>query len=289
MMRRFITVDANRPAAGARLPSGRDMHRYLLAALVAAVPCLVFATYYFGIRILIMAAVAFVAGAAVEIAFSLVRKKPVTGGTLVFAVLLTLMLPPTIPLWMVALASVFGTFFGKEVFGGTGHHIFSPVLLGKGFLMFSYPTVVKGSYFGSMLGSSYPDAWISCSAAILVGGIAMVIARRENLLVLAGLLFAAGSLAVAMGHSGHLPYGSMLEFMVADGFLFGACFLVCDPACSPHDRAGKLLYGMSIGAIAVLMRCFSNYSDAMMSAILMGNLFAPLVDALALLGNESEE
>jgi len=279
-----------------------------------------------------MLVVAFVAAAAVEIVFARVRKKPVGGGALVFAVLLVLILPfdtgadapagaasqpaaaeavsqpatqpgtiplKSIPLWMVALGSAFGIFFGKEIFGGTGHHLFSPVLVGKGFLMFSYPTVVKGSYFGSMLDiPGEPTPWMIASAVILLGAVAMIVARPGNWQTLvaivatgAGLGYLMESIAAAQAGAttqatqaamavSYLPYDSVLKLLAADGFLFGVCFLACDPACSPRTAVGKWIYGVLIGGVAVLMRCFSNYSEAMLSAVLMGNLFAPMLDVI---------
>ena len=67
--------------------------------------------------------------------------------------------------------------------------------------------------------------------------------------------------------------------LAGDGMLFGACFLACDPATSPYGRVGKWVYGVVIGLTAVVMRSFSNYTEAMMSAILIGNLFTPMMDA----------
>jgi Na+-transporting NADH:ubiquinone oxidoreductase subunit B len=289
ILKRFVVPDAAHPVAGPTPVGPRDMRRYLVAALAGAVPCMVLAVYYLGLRMLAMLAVAFVAGALVELTFALVRKKPMTGGSLVFALLLTLILPPAIPLWMVAAGSAFGTFFGKEVFGGTGHHIFSPVLLGKAFLVLSYPTTVTGTHFGSMPGANPADAWMACSAVILLGAVAMMVAHRENLHVFAGLLFSAGCTATAMSAAGNLPYGSLLELFVADGFLFCVCFLVCDPAVAPHGKASRLLYGMLIGTLAVLMRCFADPTDAMMSAALVGSLFAPLLDVTNRIGSTREE
>jgi Na+-transporting NADH:ubiquinone oxidoreductase subunit B len=289
LLKRLLVGDGDRPSPGGDLPTGRDMQRYLVAAFAGALPCLVLAVHYFGVRVLAMVLVAFVAGVAVELAFSVVRKRPISGGAVVQAILLALILPSITPLWMVALASAFGTLFGKEVFGGTGHHVFSPVLVAKGLLVFSYPTIVKGSYVGSMLASNNPDAWVVCSAVILLGAVAMIIARPSNLQSLAGVAFGGVCVAHVLQTAGHLPYGSILELLVADGFLFGACFLVCDPACSPRNRAGKLLYGMLIGLVAVLMRSFSNYSEAMMAAILVGNLCAPLIDAMSVIGADGED
>lgn len=286
ILKRLAIADGDRPAPGPHLPAGRDMQRYLSAALLAALPCLAIATYYFGLRILGMVAVAFSASAAVEIAFGWIRKKEIGGGALVFAVLLVLILPPEIPLWMVAVGAAFGMFFGKEIFGGTGHHLFSPVLLAKGFLMFSYPHLLKGNYFASMLAFNPPNAWMVCSAVMLLGAVAMFQARTANWQILVGIFLAGGYLGWAMEAMGHLPFDTLLKMLALDGFLYGVCFLACDPACCPHTNAGKWIYGLLIGAVAVVMRCFSNYTEAMLSAILIGNLFAPTIDTLVLLMDE---
>ncbi|MBN1673785.1 MAG: RnfABCDGE type electron transport complex subunit D [Kiritimatiellae bacterium] len=283
-LKRMAIGDGSRPAAAAHLPAGRDVQRYLIAALAGGTLCLGVAVWCFGGRILVALLVAWAAGAAVEIAFGLIRRKPIGSGSLPFALLLTLMLPPDLPLWMFAVGSAFGVFFGKEVFGGAGHHIFSPVLVGKGFLLFSYPTAVLDSYFGSMLGAARPDAWIACSAAILLASVPMLLARRTNLLIMAGVFLAAGATAFALQIAGRLPVPTLLEVFVADGFLFGACLLACDPAGSPHDPGAKVLYGILIGTAAVLMRAFSNYTEAMLAAVLLGNLVSPTIDALTLAG-----
>jgi len=280
VMKRLAISDGDWKAPISGLPSGRDMQRYLIAAMVAAVPCLVVAIYYFGLRIVAMGAVAFFAISAVEIAFGCVRRRPVGGGALVFAVLLVLILPPEIPLWMVAAGAAFGAFFGKEVFGGTGHHIFSPVLLAKGFLMFSYPQVVKGSYFGSMLNFDQPNALMICAAVTLLGAVAMIIIRPTNGLTLAGIFLTAGCVGWALGAAERLELDLPIQILIVDGFLFSACFLACDPSCCPSTVLGKLIYGVLIGSIVMLMRCFSNYSEAMMSAILIGNLFTPIINII---------
>ena len=66
----------------------------------------------------------------------------------------------------------------------------------------------------------------------------------------------------------------------------GAVLLAPDPACSPRDKGAAWLYGMLIGTLAILMRSFSNYTECMMTAVLLGNLFAPLLDAAAADGKE---
>ena len=283
IIKRYLFSDGNRLAPAYFVPNGREMQRYMIAAMAGAVFCAALAVHYYGKRILVMSAVAWMAGAAVEMGFAIIRKKPLSGGTPVFALLLVLMLPPQIPLWMVALGSAFGIFFGKEVFGGTGNHIFSPVLLAKGFLIFSYPMIVVGNYFGSMLGFENPDAWIAGSLLILACGGVMIIARPSNIYIIAGILFSATALGLCLSNAGSLPFNTMLEFYVSNGFLLGACILACDPAGSPYDKPGKALYGLLIGALAVLMRCKSNYTEAMLFAVLLGNVFSPVINSLSMM------
>jgi Na+-translocating ferredoxin:NAD+ oxidoreductase RnfD subunit len=255
------------------------MRRYLAAALFAAIPCLGAAAYYFGAHVPAMLIAALAGSAAVEIGFAWVRRKTMKGGTVTFAVLFVLTLPPTTPVWMVVLGSAFGTLFGKEIFGGTGHHVFSPVLVGKSFLMFSYPTVVKGYYFGSMGGFEQVEAWTIASTLILVGAVAMIIGRPSNWRILGGIFIGGAGLGLWLQHAGRMPFETPLQLLAADGFLLGACFLACDPATSPRTEAGKWVYGLLIGLAAVMMRCFSTYSEGMLSAILVGNLSAPMIDA----------
>ena len=278
------------------LPGGKEMRRYLVAALLAALPCYALATRWFGSRLWLMWLVAFVAGAAVEIVVGLVRRRPIGGGALVYAALFALTLPPTLPLWMVAMGMMFGVLFGKEAFGGTGSHIFSPVLVAKGFLLFSYPTRVMGVYFGNLLDLntsdtvmaaanttplSLPTAWLAAGAVTLLAILAMAVARPANLNILVGILLAAAMAAMGFASAGMLPHENVIRFLGSDGFLLGACFLACDPAISPRNNAAKWLYGLLIGAVAVLMRTFSTYSEAMLCAVLLGNLFAPTLDLLA--------
>jgi len=286
----FAVSDGRQPAATPLMPTGRDMQRYLIAALLCALPCLGLAAHYLGWRIWAMLTVATVSGALVEFVFARIRHKRLSGGTLAYAALLVLVLPQDLPLWMVALGSGVGTLFGKEVFGGTGSYIFSPVLVGKGFLLFSYPQDAQGTYFGSMLSyEGNPEAWLVCSGAICCAAVVFAVARPANLRILAAVLLGAVGVALAMSEIGRLPYETPVELIAADGFLFAAVFFAVDPACSPQDDEGKWLFGLLVGVTAVLMRCFSTYSEAMLSALLFGNLFTPMIDAIAVTSETADE
>lgn len=281
MVRRLLIADGDWAVDAPLLPDGRDVRRYLVAALIGAVPCLAAATWCLGTRVPVMACVAFLSMAAVEILFGLVRKKPIGGGALVLGILFALALPPATPMWMVAVGAAFGALFGKEIFGGTGRHVFNPVLVGKAFLVFSYPAAVKGHYFGSMPGSETAGAWQVCSALIVLGGLALCVARPSNVLVLAGIVVAGMVTGYAFWMLGGLPFDAPYQAVFANGFLYGACFLACDPATCPGTRAGKLLYGIIIGCLAVVVRCLSNYQEGMLSAILIANVFTPTINMMS--------
>lgn len=266
-----------KPAA----PAERGMRRYLAAALAAAVLSVAFMAVESGARPLAAAAVAFVAGMAAQVVFAAVRGRSPGGGALVFGLLLALMLPPSTPLWAVAVGAAFAMIFAQEAFGGLNGRIFNPALVGKAFLAFSYPHLTGGTYFGSMLGAENADAWVGAALLALAAGAAMVAADRANLRILLAVAAAGAATAFSLKLAGRLPYSTILEALLSDGFLFGACFLACDPASAPRSLAGKWLYGLLIGALAIVMRTFSIYTEAMMCALLIGAIFSPTIDIAA--------
>ncbi len=103
-------------------------------------PSLVFGALYF----LPVFIVGFAVGGTIEVLFAIVRNHEVNEGFFVTGFLLPLTLPPTIPLWQVALGVAFGVVIGKEVFGGTGMNILNPALTSRAFLFFAYPAAMSG-------------------------------------------------------------------------------------------------------------------------------------------------
>lgn len=277
------------------LPAGRLVRRYMLAVLIACLPCVVLATYYLGWGVPAVIGAAFVGAAATECAFAVLRKRPITGGSLALAVLLGLMIPPTMPLTFVAMAAAFGTVFAKEIFGGLGRQIFCPVLVAKAFLALSFPALVAGSSFASMLGygGGQLQPWLTCTLVTLGGAAAVIIAEPRNLHVLVPLAGGAVGLALGLESSGQLAgftaavgdtsvtLDTGWRLLAADAFVFCACFVVCDPSTGPRHTVARWVYGLLIGLLAVAMRRYASYGEAMMFAVLIGNLFAPLLDVAA--------
>ena len=123
-----------------------DLKRFMSAVIIALIPCLAAAFYFYGLRIIAVIAVSYIVGGAVEVLFAVVRKEGINEGFLVTGLIFPLILPPGIPLWMVGVGVAVGVAIGKELFGGTGRNIFNPALVGRCFLAIGYPAAMSASW-----------------------------------------------------------------------------------------------------------------------------------------------
>ncbi|MDP7036405.1 MAG: RnfABCDGE type electron transport complex subunit D, partial [Candidatus Marinimicrobia bacterium] len=151
--------------SGPHIRDSLDIKRVMILVVVALIPCYIFGVInigyqsslannvtnlwwengLFGIKIIMpIILVTFVSGGFWEIVFALVRKHDISEGFLVTCALIPLIMPPTIPLWMVAVATSFGIVIGKEIFGGVGMNIFNPALVARAFIFFAYPGKISG-------------------------------------------------------------------------------------------------------------------------------------------------
>lgn len=256
--------------------------RYLLAAGLSALLCLGYATTLFGARIWLLALLASLSGLAVELVFARVRRKALTGGAVLHGLLLALLLPPSLPDWLVVLAAVFGTVFAKEVFGGAKHCVFNPVLVAAAFVVYSYPTAFAGVSFAHLSPlETAPHAWQSGALLCLACALLMLLAQPGALWIYLGIAVGAYGLARYALPESALPFaGDLRLLLTANGFMFIAALLSVDPAGAPQRSHNRFLFGLIIGAAAVCMRCFSLYENAMLSALLLANIFAPTLDLL---------
>lgn len=269
--------------------------------------------FIFGLlKVLPVVVVSYASGLAVEFAFAQVKGHEVNEGFLVTGMLIPLIVPPTIPLWMVAVATIFAVIFGKEVFGGTGMNIVNPALLTRAFLFFSYPAHMSGDSPWVATGSvdiisgptplasaaSYQIDKISSPLDMTLGFIPgsigetslIAIAIGALILILTGIgsfrimlsVFAGGALmGLIFNLWGANPYMEMPVYyhFLMGGFAFGAVFMATDPVTASQTPVGKIIYGILIGMFTLLLRVINPaYPEGMMLAILMMNIFAPLID-----------
>jgi Na+-transporting NADH:ubiquinone oxidoreductase subunit B len=262
------------------------------------------------------------AGGFWEVLFALVRNHEVNEGFFVTSLLYALILPPTIPLWQVALGISFAVVIGKEVFGGTGKNFLNPALVGRAFLFFAYPaqnsgnavwTAVDGftgatplavaaeggtqavvmegitwmdAFLGTIQGTIGAESTLMC----LVGALFLIYTRVASWRIMLGVflgMFALSSLFNAIGSDTN-PMFAMPWYwhLVLGGFAFGMVYMATDPVSASMTSSGKLWYGALIGVVCVLVRVVNPaYPEGMMLAILFANVFAPVIDYFVVQAN----
>ena len=138
-----------------------DTKRYMSCAIAAILPATLASVYFFGIRAILIIAVSYIDGFFVEFMFAAVRKHKIHEGFLVTGLIYPLVLPPTTPLWIVAVGVMFGTFFGKEIFGGTGRNIFNPALVGRLFITIAFPATMTTSWLMPITDATFAEKWLT--------------------------------------------------------------------------------------------------------------------------------
>ncbi len=174
--------------SGAHVRDSIDLKRTMATVIMALVPAILFGMWntgywhhlaigeteatlmdnvlYGALKLLPMIAITYAAGLGVEILFSYLRKHPVNEGFLVSGMLIPLIMPADIPLWMVAISTIFAVLIGKEVFGGTGMNILNPALTARAFAFFAYPSWMSGDkvWIGGMKAGEAVDGFSGATA-----------------------------------------------------------------------------------------------------------------------------
>tara|TARA_B110000902_G_scaffold265729_1_gene350894 strand:+ start:99 stop:1259 length:1161 start_codon:yes stop_codon:yes gene_type:complete len=270
------------------------------------------------IKMLPMIIVSYVVGLSIEFAFAISRGHSVNEGYLVTGLLIPMIMPITTPLWMLAVAVIFAVIIGKEVFGGTGMNILNPALTARAFLFFAYPSHMSGDkiwintelekgqklvdgfsgattladlasgieYNASLVGS-YINGTIAGSVgetsfyAIMIGAAILLFTGVGSWRTMISVFVGGYVMAVLFNMWGATELMSLPApiHLILGGFAFGAVFMATDPVTASGTNKGKFIVGFLIGVFAILIRVFNPaYPEGMMLAILLMNVFAPLVD-----------
>lgn len=266
-----------------------------------------FQLFFYGLwKVLPMIIVSYVVGLGIEFAVAQMKGHEINEGFLVSGLLIPMIMPVEAPLWMVALSTVFAVIIGKEIFGGTGMNIWNPALLARAFFFFSYPSMISGDKvwiagdtadaisqatplaqmaLGQPLTYSTADMFWgfipgsvgeTSAFCILIGAVILLLTNVASWRTMISV-FVGGYLMALIFQpiSGVEAYQQLLM----GGFAFGAVFMATDPVTSAQTNTGKYVYGLLIGAMAVIIRCINpGYPEGMMLAILLMNTFAPLID-----------
>jgi Na+-transporting NADH:ubiquinone oxidoreductase subunit B len=328
----FLFVPDRVTYTGSHIRDAIDMKRTMTVVIIALIPSLLFGMYNVGyqhylsygdaagfwqmfgfgfIKVLPIIIVSYVVGLGIEFAFAQARGHEVNEGFLVTGLLIPLVMPPDVPLWMLALAVAFAVIFGKEVFGGTGMNVLNPALTARAFLFFAYPQDMSGdkvwiaekadAFSGATpLGYALTGDYDKMQAPMdmFLGFIPGSIGETSVVAILIGavILIATGigswkiMLSAVLGALGFGYFLNLVAFneytalpayqhLIMGGFAFGVVFMATDPVSSAQTNLGKWIYGFLIGVFVILIRVFNPaYPEGVMLAILLLNVFAPLID-----------
>ncbi|MGZ8557508.1 MAG: NADH:ubiquinone reductase (Na(+)-transporting) subunit B [Chitinophagaceae bacterium] len=337
------------PSSGAHIRDAVDLKRTMILVVLSLVPCLLFGmwntgyqhylalgntdtslvdNFIFGLKeVLPIVIVSYASGLGTEFIFAIIRKHTINEGFLVSGMLIPLVMPVGIPLWMVAVATIFAVIIGKEVFGGTGMNVLNPALTARAFLFFAYPTKMSGNevwintdvaqgqqvvdgFSGATplgdaaagFGDKIPGFWESfigtipgsigetSTLACLIGASILIYTGIGSWRIILSV-FIGGLMMSAIFNVfalNTLMQISALHHLVLGGFAFGAVFMATDPVTAAQTNTGKYIYGFLIGIFAILIRVFNPaYPEGMMLAILFMNVMAPLIDHIVVRANIS--
>ena len=351
---------------GAHVRDAIDLKRTMMLVIIALVPCLLFGIYNTGYQhynalgqldtvgvfdiiltgalvVLPLVVVSYASGLFVEFIFCIRNGHAIQEGFLVSGMLIPLIMPADVPLWMVALATIFAVIIGKEVFGGTGMNILNVALTARAFLFFAYPTkmsgdkvwitgyedmknagdLVDGSSGATALGDLAstiktvdPEVSNSVAKSVAEGGsfdfmnaflgfIPGSVGETSALMCLIGgalllwtgiaswrimISFFAGGFIMAfilnkIGGNVYFDLPAIHQLMLG-GFMFGMVFMATDPVTAAQTNTGKYIYGFLAGFLGILIRMVNPaYPEGVMLAILIANVFAPLIDHMVINAN----
>jgi Na+-transporting NADH:ubiquinone oxidoreductase subunit B len=279
---------------------------------------LVFATYLYGWRVLAINAMVLALAVATEWLFERTRGKKVSEAVVVTALLYGLSLPPLVPFWVAAVGIVFAVAIGKEVFGGFGRNVFNPAITGRLFIYISFPNLLQRSwaepnvpgfameFFGinaDAMSAATPLALMRTGAAesldfwqlffgfrmgsmgesaiflILIAAVYYIVTKTAQWRLMLSTFLTAAVLHVIFYFAGLTSIVPHLA-LVSGSLLYVVVFMTTDPVSAPNKPLSQWAYGVIIGATTVLIRVFAGFPEGTSFGILLGNVFASLLDEI---------
>ena len=289
--------------------------------VIALIPALIAAVYFFGFRALTLTMVSVAGCVFFEWAYRKLLKKPHTVGdwsAAVTGVLIAFVCPVSLPFWTVLIADFFAIVLVKQLFGGIGMNIVNPALAARAFL-FSWPSLMSGAWVKPgtwlpALGTVSVDGLTSATPmealavgqlpsesllelflgkvggslgevsalALILGGVYLLLRRVITLRIPLAYLLTVAVLAFAFPLGGMPRVDWMLCQLLSGGLLLGAIFMATDYTTSPVTRGGQIAFGIGCGLLTVALRYFGSYVEGVSYAILIMNCCVGFFDKIGI-------
>ena len=286
--------------------SAETTGRIMRDVLIALLPATVLGVVFFGLSALWVVLVSTASAVAAEAVLQLLMKRKVTisdGSAAVTGLLLALNLPPSVPLYIPVIGSVFAIAIVKQCFGGLGHNFINPALAARAFLVASWPTAMTTwtmpadavsaatplaaiKVVGAGVPSPYLDMFLgnvggcigeTSAIALIVGGLYLA-ARFVIDVRIPFVYIATVALFTWVAGPEGLFTGDALYHILAGGLMIGAFFMATDYTTSPMSGTGKLVFALGCGVLTSVIRLWGGYPEGVSYSILLMNLVVPLID-----------
>lgn len=302
--------------------SGDSIQKNMYGVLIALIPALIVSFIYFGLGAAIVTVTSVAACVFFEWAITkfILKKEKTTicdGSAIITGILLAFNLPSNLPVWIIIIGALVAIGVGKMSFGGLGNNPFNPALVGRVFLLISFPVQMTSWPVNTFSAMASVDGISSATSLALmkqaIHGNADALKEIPDSLSLLlgtnpGSLGEVSALALLIGLAymlwkkiitWHIPvtiiatvfvfaglmnlvnpevYASPLTHLLTGGLMLGAIFMATDYVTSPMSKKGMIIYGIGIGFFTVVIRLFGAYPEGMSFAILIMNAFTPLIN-----------
>lgn len=268
--------------------------------IIALMPATLFGIYQFGFNAFLVIAVAITASLLSEYLYQRLMKLPITitdGSAIVTGLLLALSLSSSLPLWMVALGSVFAIIVVKQLFGGLGQNFMNPALGARCFLLISFAgkmnsfvgiDAVSGAtplallrdnqhvdLLNLFIGTTSGTIGETSVIALLIGAAYLLYKKVISPKIPLAILISF-SLIIIIG--GNPTFSYLLKQICSGGLIIGVFFMATDYVTCPITPNGRLIYGLMIGILAAIFRLYGSTPEGMSFAIIISNLLVPLIE-----------
>ena len=295
--------------------SGDSISKNMRSVLIALIPAYLVGLYFFGLGALIVTLTSVLSCVLFEYLIQRFLFKIATtiydGSAALTGLLLAFNLPSNIPIWMVIIGSLVAIGIAKMSFGGLGNNPLNPALVGRVFLLISFPVAMTSWPRPIPFNLSYIDAETAATPLALLKGQFVQVPKLMDLLIgnMGGSIGEISAFALLLGFAfllfnkiitWHIPVSILLTVfaftgilhlvnpelyfmtpmfhLLTGGLLLGSIFMATDYATSPMTTRGMLVYGVGIGIITVIIRVFGAYPEGVSFAILIMNAFTPLIN-----------
>lgn len=299
------------------IKSPMTTQKLMLSVIIALVPAFLCSLYFFGIGAIIVTSTAIISCVVFEYVINrYFLKKDITitdCSAIVTGLLLAFNVPSNLPIFIIVVGSFVAIVISKMSFGGLGNNIFNPALVGRVFMLISFPAQMTTwpqpngfatSYTDAVTGAtplavlqaegtagisriSFNDMFLGniggsmgevAAIALLLGGLYLIVRKVITWHIPVAVLGSTALFTAILWRIDPTLYANPIFHLLSGGIILGAFFMATDYVTSPMNHKAQIIYGIGIGVLTVVIRVWGAYPEGVSFAILLMNAIVPLLN-----------